>query len=52
MTDFLARAWLCLMLTASAFPALAQEEEPPAEDQQLMVDPAFSDDPEDRKSVV
>ncbi|ABL69374.1 MULTISPECIES: DUF2155 domain-containing protein [Paracoccus] len=42
MTDLLTRACLCLLLAAS--PVLAQEE--PAEDQQLMIDPAFSDDPE------
>lgn len=43
MTDLLTRACLCLLLVAS--PVLAQDEEP-AEDQQLMIDPAFSDDPD------
>ncbi|RDW13339.1 DUF2155 domain-containing protein [Paracoccus thiocyanatus] len=38
----LARAGLCLLLAAG--PALAQDE--PAQDQQLMIDPAFSDDPD------
>ncbi|WP_347268572.1 DUF2155 domain-containing protein [Paracoccus sp. (in: a-proteobacteria)] len=42
MTDLLARACLCLLLAAT--PVLAQEEDP-AEDDSLMVDPAFSDDP-------
>ena len=42
MTDLLTRACLCLLLAAT--PALAQDEEP-AEEQQLLVDPAFSDDP-------
>ncbi|WJS85703.1 DUF2155 domain-containing protein [Paracoccus sp. TOH] len=48
MTDLLARTCLCLLLAATAFatPVRAQEEEPPAEDQHLMVDPAFSDDPD------
>ncbi|QRZ12211.1 DUF2155 domain-containing protein [Paracoccus methylovorus] len=43
MTQLLTRACLCLLLVAS--PVLAQEDEP-AEDQQLMIDPAFSDDPD------
>lgn len=42
MTDLFARACLCLLLAAT--PVLAQEEDP-AEDDSLMVDPAFSDDP-------
>lgn len=44
MTDLLTRACLCLLLAAS--PVLAQEDEQPAEERQLMVDPAFSDDPD------
>ncbi len=45
MNRFLIRAGLCLVLAAA--PALAQDaEEIPEEDSQLMVDPAFSDDPE------
>lgn len=43
MIDLLTRASLCLLLAAS--PVLAQDDIP-AEDQQLMVDPAFSDDPD------
>lgn len=43
MTCRLTRACLCLLLAAT--PVLAQDE-PAAEDQQLMVDPAFSDDPQ------
>lgn len=43
MTDLLTRASLCLLLAAS--PVLAQEDIP-VEDQRLMVDPAFSDDPD------
>lgn len=42
MTDLLTRACLCLLLAAT--PALAQDEDPAGE-QQLLVDPAFSDDP-------
>ncbi|KGJ06247.1 hypothetical protein IT41_03550 [Paracoccus halophilus] len=47
MNDLLIRAGLCLLLAAT--PALAQDgdaEGDPAADEQLMVDPAFSDDPE------
>ena len=44
MNKHLIRAGICLMLAAT--PALAQEaEEMSAEDSQLLVDPAFSDDP-------
>ncbi len=43
MIDLLTRASLCLLLASA--PALAQDELT-AEDEQLMVDPAFSDDPD------
>jgi hypothetical protein len=51
MIDLLTRASLCLLLLAS--PVLAQDgagdsasDDPAGEDHQLLVDPAFSDDPQ------
>ena len=48
MTQLLTRACLCLLLATS--PVLAQDDTPDDAaadaDQQLMIDPAFSDDPQ------
>jgi len=43
MNDLLTRACLCLLFIAG--PVFAQEDEGQGEDEQLMIDPAFSDDP-------